>query len=228
MRMVAGPVRGFIAGAAVYASCLVFIEIMSRTGTVSGAFAVQVTFKAVLAGVSVVLMLTAGRSLGRFGWCRPRATARDWIVPLASGVGLGAIASMLVLGLATPLALMRSFSFVELVLGIWIWSTVTEEIFVRGLVQTWMSSGGAGRGRGVVIVASGLFFGAMHLTLLMRGEDHRTVAIIVTMTTCLGFVCGWSRARTGSVVIPILAHGGFNVGGLLGGVAWVVGAKLLT
>ncbi|MCA9297319.1 MAG: CPBP family intramembrane metalloprotease, partial [Phycisphaerales bacterium] len=92
-----------------------------------------------------------------------------------------------------------------------------------GSVGTGDDRGAAGR-----VVASGLLFGAMHVSLFFYDNDPRTAATIVVATTTLGLICAWSRERSGSLFGPVCAHFAFNVCGLVGGVAVMIAKRVLS
>ncbi len=111
--------------------------------------------------------------------------------------------------------MLKDYRFYQIVLVIWFWSSVTEEVFTRGWLQ---SSLPAWRW-----IVSGLFFGSMHLTVWWAGADLATSAILVAATTLLGLLCGRLRDRHESLTPAIAAHMSFNVGGLLGGILYTAG-----
>jgi membrane protease YdiL (CAAX protease family) len=232
VRIRLGPVGGFLAGWAIFAAAVGAIHAATRLGWLQGAVSSHNWLKTLLLAVSLAFMLADRRPWRAFGFRLPRASWPHWLAAVAGGGLFGACAAVLVL--ATPaggIPWLRDFSFPELVLGIWLYSTLAEEVFVRGLVQTWMEKGsprtpGGRRTRtGGAVLASGLLFGSMHLSILWKGGDGPTAAIIVSCTCLLGLLAAWLRQRTGSLVLPLLAHLAFNLGGVAGGVAWMLLAR---
>ncbi|MCH9649149.1 MAG: CPBP family intramembrane metalloprotease [Deltaproteobacteria bacterium] len=178
-------------------------------------------FKAVLFAASLVLMAMDRRPWRAFGWQRPAAMKWHWV--WASGLGLGALTTLLIL--ITPAQghpLLKAAGLGEIILVIWIWSSLTEEVFTRGLLQTWTRVGSSSSLVSRPILASALVFGAMHLSLLSIGTDGWTVAIIVTATTALGLLAGIHRQSSDSLLPAILVHVAFNVGGLMAGIFWTL------
>ena len=53
-------------------------------------------------------------------------------------------------------------------------------------------------------------FGLLHGVTVQGGVISVHVAAIV-LTGLIGFIAGWMRERTGSLVAPVLFHNGFNV-----------------
>jgi len=71
-----------------------------------------------------------------------------------------------------------------LVLWVWLFSSISEEVLCRGLLQSMLAEVDAR------IAISALFFGAMHLSLFLRGAPASTVLILVFWTSVLA---GWRR-----------------------------------
>lgn len=192
----------------------------------------NVLFKLALAVTSLLWMLWSGRGFRSFGF--QRTAGVRWRRVVGSGFLLGALATVAIL--ASPAAghpLLQGASLPQIVLTIWIWSSLTEEIFTRGLVQGLIrepqSAGPEGSGlfRNPRVVTSALLFGAMHLTLLWSGADAWTSGILLLATTALGFLAAAYREASGSLLPAIINHVCFNIGGLLGGILWVVGSRFM-
>jgi membrane protease YdiL (CAAX protease family) len=157
----------------------------------------------------------SGPTWGHYGFRRP--IGARWLRAAGLGGLLGAAATAgILLTPAEGVPGLRSFGFLGLVFSVWLYSSVTEELFVRGWLQSSLRDAFPEGGSPVVI--SGLFFGSMHLSLIPSGADWWTVVILVTATTLLGFQTAHLRRRTESLLPPIAAHVAFNVGGLLAGI----------
>ena len=93
---------------------------------------------------------------------------------------------------------------------------LTEELSFRGVLLTLLDRVFLGRVRvlgadlGWGAVASSLLFGLCHG--LRVGADFHVVAKVAPMAILLagGFVLAWCRARSGSLLLLILVHGGMN------------------
>jgi membrane protease YdiL (CAAX protease family) len=68
----------------------------------------------------------------------------------------------------------------------------------------------------------------MHLSLFAKGVDAISASVIVLAATALGLWAGLLRERSGSILPPLAAHIGFNVGGAFGGAAFVIVYRLST
>lgn len=182
--------------------------------------------KTILAAISCALIFVSRRPLREWGFARP---SNNNVRSYAAAIVLGMLASATIV--VSPARGMTWLSrdlggFAGIVLWIWIYSSVTEELFVRGWFQSALEWGSLPPRLRVVI--SGLFFGAMHLSLFATDTDALTIAVIVPATTLLGFIAAATRERSGSLVPPILAHIGFNVGSALGGVLATVAIYAIT
>lgn len=78
-------------------------------------------------------------------------------------------------------------------------------------VGRWLRHGG------VATLVTGITFGLLHWD--MPGGQG---IIRVTATTCLGLACGVARQASGSVLVPIVIHAGFNALGVAGARRWLV------
>lgn len=95
----------------------------------------------------------------------------------------------------------------NLVVLLWASALVTaplaEELFFRGLVQSFLSAAARSRWRGIVWTA--IAFGVVHI-----GQAHAVPALIF-----LGLVLGYAYERTGSLMLPVVVHVVFNLKTLL-------------
>lgn len=183
----------------------------------------QALLKTLLVVASLGLMRTMRRPFAAFGFRRASRSSKRWI---AAGVGLGALTTVVVLGLGLQgmQGVLEGYTFPMIVFWIWLVSSVSEEIFVRGWFQSAIAMGGVAQRTAVIL--SGAVFGAMHLSLLVYGVEPASVGVIVTATFLLGILCAWLRATRDSLVPAILAHIAFNVGGMIGGIVVVVARKM--
>jgi membrane protease YdiL (CAAX protease family) len=110
------------------------------------------------------------------------------------------------------------FTKSQIVVFVWIYASVSEELLTRGLLQTLLSGNarvGAGTSRklSTPVIVSALFFGAMHLVLV---KSMGPLAIpVILLAVFLGLVAARYRERTGSLLPAIIVHALFNIGGTL-------------
>jgi len=89
------------------------------------------------------------------------------------------------------------------VAGLWIGAVVVapiaEEVFFRGLLQTFLA--GVVRSRWLAIGLASAVFGIVHFS-----QPHVIPALIA-----LGVLIGYAYERTGTLVVPVLIHAAFNL-----------------
>jgi membrane protease YdiL (CAAX protease family) len=170
---------------------------------------------------SLLAMLALGkRKFARFGFQAARDRFLKPVIVL--GLGMGALGTLVqwLIG-AEEIAGLESLSFLQVILLIWIYASVSEEVFFRGLLQTALESFSHLRVRvfgihlSFPVIFAAIFFSAMHFGLLTTGADVTAVVIIVLFALVLGLACGYFREKTGSLYPAILLHSLGNVGGTL-------------
>jgi membrane protease YdiL (CAAX protease family) len=165
------------------------------------------------------------------GWRRADWWNRSylrWFVIAAASM-MGASVAAIFLGSRHPLA--SQMTFLQIVLVIWVLSSVSEETYVRGLVQSWIADGGDVH-RVVSafkpsIVSSALVFAGMHVPLLWSRAGVKGGLAIVLATLGVGWACAVLRARTGSLLPAIACHVVGNVAGVPGGIVGMILYRVL-
>jgi len=114
-------------------------------------------------------------------------------------------------------------SFLQEVLLVWLYASISEEILTRGLLQGYLAPL-AKHGLTVFrvrislpVLVSAAFFGFMHLTQLAMGANVGGALIAVFFAFVLGIVAGHYREKTESLIPAILVHVLANAGGSLAG-----------
>jgi membrane protease YdiL (CAAX protease family) len=189
----------------------------------------QFVLKSLLAGLSLAaIAVFGGRRWADYGF--QRAKNVRWTSVLGPALAMGAAGSIVILlgGGEGLTKVVEGYGFPAIVFWIWFYSSVTEEIFTRAWYQSYLRDGLGARGATVAMTASAALFAAMHLSLLLRGIDRWTVAVIVVFAALLGRFAAGLRQRYESLAPAIGAHIGFNVGGLLGGVVYTIGYRITT
>ena len=198
---------------------------------VRGPAAHQLALKSLLALASFALIAAwRSRVPGTYGL--QRSSGVPWRRVVLSGLALGATASLSVLlmggsGMQSALGAMK---FWQIVLIVWIGSSISEEIFTRGWAQGALDRwrGVVYRGYSVPVITGALLFGSMHVSLIRRGVDALTTVVIVVAVTLLGLIAGRLRERHGGIAPAIAVHVCFNVGGAVGGALYVLGYRATT
>jgi membrane protease YdiL (CAAX protease family) len=121
-------------------------------------------------------------------------------------------------------------TFAQVVLVVWLLSSVSEELLTRGWLQGVLNRWRDRRAFSIAVPAliSGGVFGAMHLSLYFKGIDATTATVVVVFATLLGVWAGILRNRFGSLLPPVIAHITFNVGAAIGAVIFVVAYRVTT
>lgn len=121
-----------------------------------------------------------------------------------------------------PMPITQSLSPLQIIIAVWIFSTIGEEIFCRGFIQGLVKNDQQGFSvagiqiSGAVFV-SALTFGLMHSTVFLMGGSLYTAITIICYTFLLGLVCGKIKEQNG-LRSAIWVHLAFNVGGMLTGI----------
>lgn len=218
----------FVAALLIFAAIVGAWASLDRLGLVAGLppWSEQAAVKSALLVTSLALMaFDRRRRMADYGFRRPAMPAR-WARPVLLGGALGAAATILVL--TTPAAgmqsVLRGYDLLDIVIWIWLLSTFAEEVFTRGWFQTIVE---AQEGLRPAVLASGIVFGALHLSLLFRDTDLWTVVIIVSSTSLLGWVAAAARGSSRSLWPAVAAHLAFNVGGTVAGIAFAIASMIL-
>jgi membrane protease YdiL (CAAX protease family) len=112
------------------------------------------------------------------------------------------------------------FGLLNTIIAVWLIASTCEEFFYRGLLQGFLDSlrtYGLKIGRlyfSVPVIFCALAFGLGHLCLLGKVSSFLLPGILVS-TTLGGFVAGYYREKSGSIVPAIAAHMTFNIVGTM-------------
>jgi membrane protease YdiL (CAAX protease family) len=195
--------------------------------TASGSAVVsQIVLKTALVLVALIGWKLLGRPMVEMGWRRPvwwKPSNLVWFVIAAVSMMAGSVA-MIFMGLRHPVA--SQMSFLQIVVLVWILSSFSEEVYVRGLVQSWVADrDDATRTNSLFepsIVSSALLFASMHVPLMWSPIGVKGGLAIVLSTLGVGWACAVLRARSGSLLPAIACHVIGNVAGVPGGILGVI------
>lgn len=184
----------------------------------------------VVKGLMILIALAGWGLLRRpfreMGWQRidRRALAGIAWYALSAVAMMVASIGMVLMEVRHPLA--SQMTLAQIVVIVWLGSSISEEIYVRGLVQSWMADSG---NRADVpsawepaIVSSALLFSSMHVPLLWSAAGIKGGLPIVLATLFVGWACAVLRARCRSLWPAIACHILGNVAGLPGGIIGVI------
>ena len=169
--------------------------------------------------ILLIIILNKGnlREYG-FNWNRNYPFFKIVFLSLA----IGFISSLIILLINTPsieFTPTKGFTLIEQIAYIWIWASICEEVFTRGLIQGFLSPL---KHIGIKIskyffslpvIVGAIFFGAMHLMLLSMGVNTSIVLNIVIFGIILGLIAGYYKEKSNSLVPAIIVHACFNIGG---------------
>jgi membrane protease YdiL (CAAX protease family) len=173
-------------------------------------------FYILILSIITILFLNKG-SLKNYGFNFSKNTNYFKLTFISIGITLGAmiVGGALFMGILSHFfptentnVFPKSESLIELILAIWIWSSICEEILVRGLMQGFMNHLKTKKvlGLSLPVIISGLFFGSMHLSLISAGMGVWFVCFILFNTTIIGLLAAFYREKSESLIPPILIH----------------------
>jgi len=105
----------------------------------------------------------------------------------------------------------------NMIIFVWIWSSFSEEIFTRGLLQSYLQPYNKIKFRlrkidlSLPVIISAFAFASMHLMLLTLGFTTFFVIGIFFNTLILGLVAGYYREKSESILPAIVIHILFNI-----------------
>ncbi len=191
----------------------------------------QVVLKTALILIALFGWKLLGSPLHEMGWRRADWWNRSYLAwfALAAVAMMAGTVAMILQGLRHPLA--SQMSFLQIVVVVWLLSSVSEEIYVRGLVQSWVAGGDDAKGLDSVfepaVVSSALLFASMHVPLMWSPIGVKGGLTIVLSTLGVGFACAALRAKTKSLWPAIACHIIGNVAGVPGGILGVILYRLV-
>lgn len=194
----------------------------------------QIALKGLMIVAALIAWAFTRRPWAEMGWRRPvwPRGSLMWVLLSCAAMGGASIAMVLTHSIHP---LVAKLSLLQIIPVVWILSSLSEEIYVRGALQSWCQV--AGR-TGVApasaepappaaplsppVVMSALLFAGMHVPLMWSGGGVLGGGIIVSATLCVGWGCAVLRARSGSLWMAIALHVLANVAGLPGGIIGVI------
>ncbi len=165
----------------------------------------------------LVIWIVNNKSVKNYGFTSAKNIKYSRMILITIGISILSfiVGNMLFNGVLAhlfPTGNTKSFSppnsILEMILTVWIWSSICEEVLVRGLVQGFTNHLKNTKlfGLSISVIVSGLFFGAMHLSLLKAGMGLWFVSFIVFDTTVIGILAAYYREKSDSLLPPILIH----------------------
>ena len=191
----------------------------------------QIVLKTALVVIALIGWKLLGKPLSEMGWRRSDWRGRSYLVwfVIAAASMMAASVAMIFLGARHPIA--SQMSFLQIVVVVWLLSSFSEEVYVRGLVQSWVADRGDANGISSAfepsIVSSALLFAAMHVPLMWSPAGVKGGLVIVLAMVGVGWACAVLRARSRSLWPAIACHVVGNVAGVPGGILGVILYRLV-
>lgn len=209
-------VAAMAVGIGTYAACAVVSHFIAERGGLS-AMLRQWMFDGGLVATSLLIWRATGRPWKELGLRRPAACRGAWRW-YAAASALMIPASMAAVYFRVSHPMLRTMTPLQVILSVWFISSIAEEVFARGLVQslTYPRESFGYRGHLDILVSS-LLFGGMHVALLWGGMSPVGVAIIIATTASVGAIAAIARRATGSILHCIGIHAVSNVVGVVAG-----------
>ncbi|MBI9067971.1 MAG: CPBP family intramembrane metalloprotease [Salinivirgaceae bacterium] len=176
-----------------------------------------------------ILLLNKGNLKG-YGFSIPKKVKYFKLLLQTAGLTIGSllvggIVFIFLMNTLFPTGNVQGFqkpsSLIQLILVVWIWSSLCEEVLVRGLIQGFIQNITKKKiaKLSIPILVSGLFFGAMHSMLFFSGMSLWFVCHIVFFATVLGTFAAYQREKTGSILPAFYVH---FVGNVVGAIPMIV------
>jgi membrane protease YdiL (CAAX protease family) len=166
--------------------------------------------------ILIIVLLTKGK-IGEYGFTAGKFRLGGkiflWVIPTAVLSVIGFFASRAGQNVKEVL----EFTHLEDIVFVWVYASICEEVFTRGLLQSFLSPL-AGYGiklskqlrLSLPVLFSGLFFGMMHVVAI-----NRLGPSVIVFASALGIVAGYYREKTDSLIPATIIHALFNIGGML-------------
>jgi membrane protease YdiL (CAAX protease family) len=222
---------GYVWGLALFLGIAWLLKQGLASSTVQSAVVSQIVLKGTLILVALAGWLVLRRPYREMGWCRIERWRRSDLWWFALSAIAMMVASFVMIFLEVRHPLLAQMSFAEVVVIVWFGSSLSEEIYVRGLVQSWISGReNVSAGNSAfepAVISSALVFASMHVPLMRTSMGVKGGLPIVLATLVVGWACAVLRARTRSLWPAIACHILGNVAGIPGGILGVLVYRLV-
>lgn len=192
---------------------------LPESSDLSGAFIVHTTMLA----LSLLLMAIFNKGkLAFYGFKLPESPAYSKIIALGLA---GGILSTLV-GTLLPgeeSSFFADMSFIQVVVFMWIWASVCEEVLMRGLIQGYLHPlekkgfSVSNLRISLPVLVAAIIFALIHVNPMILAMGTLRTINVVCFAFILGLIAGYYREKTGSLIPAIAVHALFNIGGTLTG-----------
>ena len=227
-------VRAFLLGLSIYLVSQVIGLLLTleeygpilEGGNVSKLLLTELMF--LFLSLGIIIFLTKGK-FAQYGLNKPIGEVK-WGSIYGVGLLIGSIATIIIIVTdANGNPSLKGLGIREKILLIWFLASISEEIFVRGLLQGYltplesMKINFGEHNFSYPVILSTVFFGVIHLPLIFFGADLISVSVIFLMTLTLGFFTATLRENHRSVLPSIGIHITTNIGGtMLGPIVYAI------
>jgi len=171
--------------------------------------------------ISTLILFIIGKGkLGQYGYKLPDNFNFSQIVILPLAVGV--IANIILTFMPDHESIMpEGYSFGHIMVFIWLYASICEEIYARGLIQGYLKPL---VNHALVIfkirlslpVLSGAaFFSLIHLMAFAATLNPLTLIVFLVIAFILGLIAGYQLEKTGSLIPAVIVHMIFNISGSL-------------
>ena len=222
-------IEAVLLGIVVFLGCAWLARRLAPLMSENTSLASQCALKLLLIAASLALWACTRRTWAEMGWKRPRGEARlvRWYALAAFALG---VASVCLIWTGSRHPATAGMSFLEIAVAIWLLSSISEEIFVRGLIQSWIAAPSSqepvGNASRIAVPISAACFAGMHVPLLWMGAGPVGGGIIDAATKVVGWTAAELRARTDSLAHAIGVHIFANVAAVPFGILGVLAYRL--
>lgn len=169
----------------------------------------------------ISILIITGLSKGKistYGFRKAKDVRLMRIAIISLGIGIIATLAGTILRLEGP-AFLEGYSFIQVVVSIWVYASIYEEVVARGLLQSFLgplTKYGftiTGWRISLPVLVSALFFALSHMALLTMGADAYYVIYIVIFAFIVGLMAAYFREKSESLMPAIVIHMLANIGG---------------
>ncbi len=220
---------GYLGGLVAFFLIAYTLKAVGPSVGIEGMIPLQIALKLLMIVAAMLAWLAVRRPWSEMGWRKVTWRRGNWRWVIM-GCAAMALASVAMLLSRSRHPLLGQMSIFQMMLIVWVLSSVSEEIYVRGAVQSWMQVGhGSPEAPALspAVVSSALLFASMHVPLLWSGAGVLGGSIIVVATLFVGWGCAVLRARTGSLWTAIALHVLANMASVPGGIVGVLVYRLV-
>jgi membrane protease YdiL (CAAX protease family) len=167
--------------------------------------------------IFIITALSRGK-ISAYGFKRTGDVRLAGIAMISLGIGIVTTLVGTIVGLEGP-AFMEGYSFIHIIVSIWVYASVYEEVVARGLFQSLLSPlmkfgfTITGFRVSLPVLLSALFFALTHMALLTTGADAYYVIYIVIFAFIIGLMAAYYREKSESLIPAIIIHMLANIGG---------------